>query len=132
MSDRVFRLFIGTYIITALYFELPNFMIALIAVLMLEGVTNWRIPLLASRLRFGRGAWLGPDKALWPVRALCNIPFEAERAWRFMVAFLLLVTYIFYYQYIWFMPWFIGFATFGAGLSGVCPMLLALKLIGFK
>jgi NNP family nitrate/nitrite transporter-like MFS transporter len=29
-------------------------------------------------------------------------------------------------------PWIIGFALFGAGLSGLCPMVLGLKRLGFR
>ena len=33
---------------------------------------------------------------------------------------------------LWIVPWFIGFALFGAGLSGICPMVLGLKRLGFR
>ena len=56
---------------------------------------------------------------------------EAEQAWRLVVGLLLDVTFYFYDQ-LWFFPWFMGFAIFGAGLSGVCPVLLAIRWIGFK
>lgn len=132
MTERQFRLFIGTCILAALYFDLRNLMIGLIAILMFEGLTNWRVPLLISRLRYGSSAVQSTDKVFWPIHALCTISFDAERAWRFTVAILLALTYLMYYQQVWFMPWFMGFAIFGAGLSGVCPMLISLKLIGFR
>ena len=132
MTDRVFRLFIGACILTALYFELQPLMIGLIAVLSFEGFTNWRIPLLVSRLRYGADAPQAAQNACWPVRAVFKINFDAERAWRFTVAIMLCITYLMFYDQVWFIPWFMGFAIFGAGLSGVCPMLLSLKLFGFK
>ena len=132
MTERLFRLFIGASILSALYFDLPRFMMGLIAVLLFEGFTNWRVPVIASRLRYGPNAQPSPDRQLWPMHALCAIGFDAERAWRLMVASLLILTYLMYYDQMWFMPWFMGFAIFGAGLSGVCPMLISLKLIGFR
>jgi hypothetical protein len=35
-------------------------------------------------------------------------------------------------EVLWFIPWFMGFAIMGAGASGVCPMILFLKWVGFK
>ena len=132
MTERLFRLIIGSCILAALYFDLRNLMIGLVTVLMFEGLTNLRIPLLISRLRYGPSAVNSTDKVLWPINALFPISFDAERAWRFTVAVLLVLTYLMYYQQMWFMPWFMGFAIFGAGLSGVCPMLISLRLIGFR
>jgi hypothetical protein len=128
----MFRLCIGACILTALCLEQRQLMIGLIAVLLFEGLTNWRIPLLVSRLRYGSDAPLASEKACWPIHAFFKIGFDAERAWRFTVAILLCITYLMFYDQAWFIPWFMGFAIFGAGLSGVCPMLLSLKLIGFR
>lgn len=132
MTERLFRLFIGVCILTALYFDLPRLMTGLIAVLLFEGFTNWRVPVIASRLRCGSNAQPSPEEMLWPTRALCKIGFDAVRAWRLMVASMLILTYLLYYDKLWFMPWFMGFAILGSGLSGVCPMLISLKLIGFR
>ena len=53
-----------------------------------------------------------------------------------MVAVVLLTVYAllheFGYDMLWFFPWFMGFAILGAGASGVCPVLLGLKYIGFR
>lgn len=132
MTERLFRLLVGSCIIIALYFDLRNLMVGLVALLLFEGLTNWRVPLLITRLRYGTGHAMAADEMPWPVRAPFNIRFDAERAWRFMVAILLTVTYLLFYTQTWFIPWFMGFAIFGAGLSGMCPMLISLKLIGFK
>ncbi len=132
MTERMFRLFIGACILAALCLEQRPLMIGLIAVLLFEGFTNWRIPLLVSRLRFGAGAPPATEKACWPIHAFFKFNFDAERAWRFTVAIMLCITYLMFYEQAWFIPWFMGFAIFGAGLSGVCPMLLSLKLLGFR
>ena len=132
MTERMFRLCIGACILAALCLEQRPLMIGLIAVLLFEGLTNWRIPLLISRLRYGSDAAPANEKTCWPIHAYFKIGFDAERAWRFTVAILLCITYLMFYDQAWFIPWFMGFAIFGAGLSGVCPMLLSLKLIGFR
>jgi hypothetical protein len=45
---------------------------------------------------------------------------------------MLIVTVYVFSESLWFFPWFMGFAIFGAGLSGVCPVLISLKLLGFR
>lgn len=132
MTERMFRLCLGACILAALYLEQRSLMIGVIAVMLFEGFTNWRIPLLVSRLRYGAAAPPAIEKVCWPIHAFFKIGFDAERAWRFTVAIMLCITYLMFYDQVWFIPWFIGFALFGAGLSGVCPILLLLKLIGFR
>lgn len=131
MSDRMYRLGLGALLLVSLYSDLHYLMYSLIAVLFFEGVTNWRIPLLLNRLG-GRQRVIDERSDLAP--AHCNQRFnvEAERAWRLIVGLMLLVTYVFFYNTLWFFPWFMGFAIFGAGVSGVCPVLIGVKWIGCK
>ncbi|MBU1192794.1 MAG: hypothetical protein KKA36_03070 [Gammaproteobacteria bacterium] len=132
MSERFFRLIVGTLLLAFLYFELPGAIPILIGVLLLEGITNYRIPLIVSRLRLaGQGAFADSCE-LTPEAHLARIPFDAERAWRLAVAAMLAITVYVFNEQLWFFPWFMGFAIFGAGLSGVCPVLISLKLIGFR
>jgi len=35
-------------------------------------------------------------------------------------------------DFLWLLPWFVGFALIGAGLSGICPMVLALRWLGLR
>lgn len=132
MTERFFRLIVGSLLLGALYFELPALVPALIAVLTLEGATNYRIPLVLARWRAaGAPEFEDSGESLSDGRAP-RFAFDAERAWRLAVAAMLaLTTYVFHEQ-LWFFPWFMGFAIFGAGLSGVCPVLISLKLLGFR
>ncbi|RMG29151.1 MAG: DUF2892 domain-containing protein [Gammaproteobacteria bacterium] len=58
--------------------------------------------------------------------------FEAERALRFIVATLIGLPLWPPAAPLWWLPWFVGFALVGAGLSGICPMVLALRRLGFR
>jgi hypothetical protein len=132
MSERFFRLIVGALLLAFLYFELLGAISVLIGVLLFEGITNYRIPPVVSRLRFaGQGAF-GDSSEFTPETLLARIPFDAERAWRLAVAAMLVITVYVFNEQLWFFPWFMGFAIFGAGLSGVCPVLISLKLIGFR
>ncbi|MBI5462065.1 MAG: hypothetical protein HY941_07760 [Gammaproteobacteria bacterium] len=131
MTERFFRLIVGALLLAFLYFDVHAAISGLIGVLVLEALSNYRVPLLISRLRSGRPEF-GDSSELIPAAHYARIPFDAERAWRLSVAVMLAVTLYVFPEQLWFFPWFMGFAIFGAGLSGVCPVLISLKLVGFR
>jgi hypothetical protein len=132
MNDRIYRAIIGLLILLALYFESGPFLYALVVVMFIEGLTNWRLPkffcyvckCVSSRSN-------GIEYVMDNGNPDYRFYFEAERVWRFNVAFFLLLGWLLY-EHLWFLPWFLGFAIFGAGLSGVCPMLLVIRWAGFR
>lgn len=130
MNERNFRIVLGAILLIALYFELRLVVYGYMAILLFEAITNWRIPLLVSRLR-GIPGDTGPTYAASP-SALFTINFEAERALRLAVVGFLVISYVLFNDALWFFPWFIGFALFGAGLSGMCPMVMGFRRLGFK
>ncbi|BBP02122.1 hypothetical protein [Sulfuriferula nivalis] len=134
MSDRAYRLIFGALLLISLSFDLNYLIYGLIVLSLFEGITNWRIPKLVSRLRAGSGpAYAAMVNAnLLPIELPCRFNCEAERVWRFVVALVLFITTVLFYEQLWFFPWFMGFAIFGAGVSGICPLLLAIKWLGFK
>ncbi len=134
MNDRIYRLILGTLLLVFLYFDLHDLMLALIAVLFIEGITNLRVPRLVAALRSRMGYYGEPVTyvALAPRSRAPRFTFESERAWRLLVGALLFVSYVLDGQQLWFLPWFMGLAIFGAGVSGVCPGLFSLKLMGLK
>lgn len=125
MNDRIYRLILGLMLLISLYFDLHQVMIGIIALEFLEGLTNLRIPLLLSR----EGHGTAPN---FIRRSGVNFAFDAERAWRLSVALCLSLSFLIFPEQLWWFAWFMGFAIFGAGLSGVCPMLITLQFIGFR
>lgn len=118
-------------ILVFLYFELTYFMWGLIAVLLMEGLTNLRVPVLLTHLR----NWLGiPLKAQAYLHsdACPRLDFDSERMMSLLLGLILVLTYLLYNNLFWFLPWFMGFALVGSGASGFCPMLIFLKWFGFK
>ena len=133
MSERTFRIFIGAALLLGLYFNLPPVVYSVIAIMGFQGITNWRITRIVSRLRYGPAVVLEPCCALAPADPNAPARFEAERALCLIVSGMLLPTYGLYFEQLWFIPWFIGFALFGAGLSGICPMVIGLRsLFGLR
>ncbi|MHB1677909.1 MAG: hypothetical protein ACYCSS_10305 [Sulfuriferula sp.] len=131
MTDRMYRGILGSLLLAALLFDLNLLMYALIAILLVEGLTNWRIPLLMNKLRRNQSK-TKLTKECVVSHHYYRFEFEAERAWRLLVGSLLGLAFVFFYQSLWFIPWFLGFAIVGAGASGICPMEFSLKRIGFK
>ncbi len=128
MSDRTFRLLLGALLLVVLYLDIAYLVYAIIGLMFFEGVTNLRLTLLLNRLKGESAA----ESNLAPIQHSSRFDFEAERAWRLIVSLMLLLTYGFFYDTLWFFPWFMGFAIFGAGASGVCPMLIAVKWTGCR
>ncbi len=132
MGIRTYRLILGALLLLSLYFDLNYLMYSLVVILFLEGITNWRIPLLVQKIRGTSSTIDEANDNLAPLHRAYRFNFEAERAWRLVVASMLLITYVLFYDLLWFFPWFMGFAIFGAGASGVCPVLAGIKWAGFK
>jgi len=127
MSERMFRFILGASLILLLFLQLDSWVHAYIGLLLFEGLTNWRIPRLVSRLRFGgEPAVEGNDCR----GILCG--FEAERALRLIVAAFLVVTFVLFPEPLWFFPWFVGFMLFMAGLTNICPMVMGLRWLGLR
>jgi hypothetical protein len=128
MNERSFRLILGVALLLMLYLDFEAGILAYIGMLLFEGVTNLRVPILVSRFRYG--ADYNPGEGLSP--GCARIPFDAERALRVIVAAMLVVSYVVYRDQAWFFPWFIGSMLLLAGITNICPMVMALRWSGFR
>jgi hypothetical protein len=128
MSERVFRLILGGTLLLFLFWERVDLLNVYIGVVAFEGVTNWRIPILISKLRYGP-AYGEPAKG---GAGAYKFNFEAERALRLVIVIFLVVSFFLFPQALWFFPWFVGFALSMAGITGICPMAIFIKKLGFK
>jgi len=127
VSERYFRIIVGLWLVVGLFMASVEVVYALAAVLLFEGVTNQRVPALVSRLRYGKD-WASTVPPLQKTRFM----FEAERALRFIVVVFVVVPHQPGFEVLWWIPWFVAFALVGAGLSGICPMVLSLRYIGLR
>jgi len=130
MTDRAYRGLFGAAILIALYFELSWLMFALIGLLFAEAITNQRVPMVVCILRKyitkQQNGYVNHGQVANP-----KFDVDSERVWRLVVGLFLLVSFS-YVDALWWFPWFMGFAIFGAGLSGVCPVLIAIRWVGFR
>ena len=130
MSNRLYRFFFGLALLLSLYFNATYLVYAIMIIALLEGLTNWRIPVLISRLRYHNDG--DANEGSLGIHFKQRIPCDAERIWRLTVTLMIAAGYILFPESLWFIPWFIGFAILGAGISGVCPVFLGIKWIGFR
>lgn len=132
MSHSIYRFFVGVLLLIFLYFELDAFMAGLIAVLILEAMTPLNIPQFATQLL---GKLRLSHKFLTPSSgsdACPMVTFTSERMMSLLVGLMLGVSYFWLNDVLWFLPWFLVLALIGSGASGFCPMLIALRRLGFK
>lgn len=130
MSHNFYRFFIGILLLIFLYFKLDAWLWGLIAVLLLEGVTPLRIPKLIMPVYNSLRTSPIPQPA--QPTACTPLGLTAERMMSLLLGLSLVVSYFMFNHMLWFVPWFIVFALVGSGASGFCPMLIALRRIGFK
>lgn len=131
MSERMFLFVVGALILAALYFEENIIIYVLPLWLLFEGITGILLTRLLQRL-----IPIADPVGLTTFRTYQRFNFEALRATRIIIAFFLGGAFILLNEYqieiLWFFPWFMGFAILGAGVSGVCPIVLVSKWAGFK
>ena len=129
MTERAYRLVTGILVIAFLFFQLDYALWALLLLMAFEGATNWRIPIFVSKTLYHSDV----VKVTEGENKNFSINYDAERMIRWIVlVFILLGTFQYTESHLWFFPWFMGFAIFGAGMSGICPVLLAIRWLGFK
>lgn len=128
MSERIFRLILGVSLLLFLLMQWQMAIYGYIVLLMFEGVTNWRIPILVSKLRYG-------DKFQEYVEdssSDAKVQFDAERVLRFVVGIFVVISFILLPDLLWFFPWFVGFMLMMAGITNICPMVMFLRWVGFR
>jgi len=131
MSERIYMLVVGVFILVSLYIEIDYLIYGLAAWLAFEGLSNIRLTTMLQRARH-----VTLESGLVMLDLKKRFELEAFRMWRIVVALVMVVPYTmiheFGYDMLWFFPWFMGFAIMGAGASGVCPVLLGLRVAGFR
>lgn len=106
--------------------DLDVMVTAFIVLTLWEALTNLRIPVLVTRLRFGAQG----VEAMKPEPN--KFAFEAERFQRIVLSVLLFFTWVVFPDVGWFFPWFVGAMLLAAGLTNICPMALLGRYFGFR
>ncbi len=129
MTERAYRLVVGISMLGFLFFQLDYAMWILLGLMAIEGLTNWRIPILLSKARYPNDKIKVTDGE----NPQSTSNYEAEQMLRWIIFTLILLGSINYTEKsLWFFPWFTGLMLLLAGITGICPMVMALRKIGLK
>ena len=134
MSERLFRLILGALLFIALTLsallesQIPMYIV--LGIISFEAITNWRAPIIVTRLRYGENYKQYLDTPVPNKRILGKI--EAERFLRVAVVGFVCLPYFISIEYIDFLPWFVATALVLAGVTNICPMVMFLKFIGMR
>ncbi len=134
MSERLFRLILGAMLFTALTLsavletQVPVYVV--LGIVAFEAITNWRIPIIVTRLRYGKNYKQALQTPPPNNRLLGSI--EAERFLRVAVLVFVCLPYIITIDYIEFIPWFVATALALAGITNICPMVMFLRYTGMR
>jgi hypothetical protein len=128
MTERTFRLILGGTLLLILLSERVALLYVYIGIVSFEGLTNLRIPLLISKLGYGREY----SNSSGQETSKSKYSIDAERMLRLVIAAILICSLFLFPKILWFVPWFVGFALTMAGMTGICPMAIVFKKIGFK
>jgi hypothetical protein len=147
MTERTFRIFLGASLFILLYvsalMDRADLILYYIALLFIEGITNQRLPKLISSRKYKIDYNDSkPFSQSQKERVVDNrdfkknnnylIPFEAERAMRIVVAFLLAIPFMLSNGFVWIIPWFVASMLLLAGVTNICPMVMFFRWLGFK
>jgi len=151
MSERLFRLILGLSLMGILYCEwiFPNIGVVTfpniagwqlpdigawrlveclyLGMLLFEGITNLRIPIIVSRIRYGSEYLHHLEES----NLSAKFGFEAERMLRLVVV-LFVVIGLQWDEFLWWLPWFVGFMLMLAGITSICPMVMFFRWIGLR
>jgi hypothetical protein len=120
-------LILGGTLLLFLYLQRTDLLYVYICIIAFEGLTNWRIPILISKVRYGYASRDTAEAAVGTYR----YNFESERALRLAVA-VCLVVFVLFPKGLWFFPWLLGFVLTMGAMTGICPGAIFFKKLGFK
>ena len=127
MSERIFRFIQGIYLFVTLALGSSALMYGIIIMYLYEGITNLRLPIIISKLRYGNEAVIDPFAS-----QECRFKCDAERIQRLLAAVFLYVTFFVYPEAAWFGPWFLAAIFLMAGITNMCPSVMFLRWVGFR
>lgn len=131
MSERMYLFFLGIILLFGLYIDSDLIVYLIVAIMFVEGISGVTIPEITQKLR-----GISLDLGLLKLAKSPKFDFKATLIFRLLMGLVVLSSYAVVHEYnveaLWFFPWFISFAVLGAGVSGVCPVYLAIRWCGFK
>lgn len=134
MSERIFRIILGAVLFIALtiaaVLETRTPVYIALAIIAFEAITNWRIPIIITRIRYGKN--FKEHIQVQPANTRILGRIEAERFLRVAVIMFICLPFIVPVIYVEFVPWFVATALVLAGVTNICPMVMFLRYTGMR
>lgn len=130
MSEHTYRLIIGSLLLALLYTESTNLAYFIIAMTLVEGLTNQRLNLVVTRIR--HKLFTGTSQSDLPPRQGSRIPIDAERAQRLFISLMFAALYFGAPEELWMLNWFFAFGMLLSGIVMFCPVIALFRVIGFR
>lgn len=128
MTERANRLIFGFSMLLCLFMGWNYAIFFMLGLLFAEGLTNWRIPIMVSRVRFTSKSFQVTDSE----NLACRVNYEAERMLRWVMGTAIGIGFIIFPKELWFLPWFASLNLLLAGITGICPMVMLLRRMGLR
>ena len=129
MTERAYRIIIGILIIVFLFFHIDYAMWSLMLLMSFEALTNWRVPIITSKILYPNDVIIVSEGE----NQNSTVNYEAERMLRWVAMTLMLMGMVNYTEDLfWYLPWLVGLMLLISGVTGICPMVMALRKIGLK
>ncbi len=130
MSEHTYRLILGSLILVLLYTEYYLVAYVVLAMTLIEGLTNQRLNLVITKIRKKFGSDMSEFDQ--PKRENYKIPFDAERAQRLFVAIIFALLFFVAPKEYWILNWFFAFGMLISGIVMFCPVIALFRAIGFR
>ena len=128
MNEARYRMILGLLLLMSLYYGWSWAIYLMIILLIFEAVTNKFVPERILQRHSGEIVSRMTGKS----NPAYKYNFEADRITRFSVAMILLLGYVLWPESLWFLPWFVAFNVFLAGVLDFCPTTLVYQKIGWR
>lgn len=129
MTENAYRLLLGMLLFLMLYIESDAMAYTLIAMTFFEGVTNWRLNLVVSKILH---KITGHPVPVNPNNKNARIPIDSERAQRFAISIMFYLTYFVAPEEYWVLNWFFAVAILLSGIVMFCPVVSLFRYLGFR
>ena len=130
MSEHTYRLVIGSLMLLMLYTGYYIVAYVIIAMTLIEGLTNQRLNLVVTSIRRKLGSNMSEfDK---PPREDFRISFDSERAQRLFIAITFTLIFFAAPEELWILNWFFAFGMLISGIVMFCPVIALFRVIGFR
>lgn len=128
MNERASRFLFGFFLIIFLFLESNIGVYAIVSILIFEGITNFRFLSLLNYIK----ADTHGTRPVQDENIDYKFSYEAEQLFRYFAAIFISLGSIFFNETLWILPWFVSLNLLLTGITGICPIVMFFRRLGFR